>query len=89
MLTDKKGCDIIRLKGGDNLFLHPDYKKNQNFDPNLCDMMIAYRARHNITQRELAKRLGVSLATVVNVETGRRGPSKTTRIKILDEIAKG
>lgn len=79
----------VTTEGGDSLFLHPDYKENRNFDIALCEMMVEYRARHNMTQRELAERLGLSLATVVNVETGRRGPNKTTKIKILDEIAKG
>ena len=69
--------------------LHPDYKQNPNFDLELCQKMIAYRARHNLTQEELAKRLGVSAATVVNIETGRRGPGKTMRVKLLDEISKG
>ena len=69
--------------------LHPDYRQNPNFDFLLCEQMIAYRARHKLSQKEFAKRLGVSLATIVNVETGRRGPSKTTRVRILDELAKG
>lgn len=66
--------------------LHPDYKENPNFDIGLCEMMIAYRARHNLSQREFANKIGVSLATIINIETGRRGPSKTTRVKILDAI---
>ena len=65
---------------------HPRANKNKSFDPLLCDMMVQYRARNGITQAEFAKRIGVSLATVVNVETGRRGPSKTTKVKILDLI---
>lgn len=72
-----------------NMKFHPDCKLNPNFDINLCEMMVAYRARNNLSQREFANRLGLSLATIINVETGRRGPSKTTRIKILDELTKG
>lgn len=71
-----------------NIRLHPDYRHNPNFDFTLCERMVAYRARERLSQKELADRLGVSLATVINVETGRRGPSKTTRIRILDEIGK-
>lgn len=79
----------MTTEGGDSLILHPAYKENRNFDIGLCEMMVEYRARHKMTQRQFAERLGISLATVVNVETGRRGPNKTTKIKILDEIAKG
>lgn len=68
--------------------LHPDYRQNPNFDFLLCEKMIEYRARHKLSQKEFAERLGVSLATIVNVETGRRGPGKTTRVRILDELAK-
>lgn len=71
-----------------DLRFHPDSKQNPNFDPLLCDMMVQFRARHDMSQREFAKMLGMSLATVINVETGRRGPSKTTRVKILDLMAK-
>ena len=76
------------VEGGDCLNLHPDYKQNRNFDFMLCEKMVAYRARHNMTQEEFAKMVGLSIATVVNVETGRRGPNKTTRIKILDALAR-
>lgn len=65
---------------------HPNCESNIHFDPLLCDMMVTYRARHGMTQTEFAKRVGVSLATIINIETGRRGPSKTTKVKILDLI---
>jgi len=71
----------------DYLRFHPDSERNPNFDPELCDKIVRFRARNDISQRELAKKLGVSLATVINVETGRRGPSKTTKVKILDLIS--
>lgn len=77
------GMEVIFLK------LHPDYKKNPNFDLSLCEKIIEYRARHNLTQRDLAQRIGVSVCTITNVETGRRGPNKIVRIKLLDELAKG
>ena len=68
---------------------HPDSRRNPNFDPQFCDMMVKFRARARLTQAELADRCGLSLATIINAETGRRGPSRTTRIRILDVIAKG
>ncbi len=74
------------LKGGVSLNFHPRASENEHFDPLLCDMMVQYRARNNLSQTEFAKRIGVSLATVINIETGRRGPSKTTKVKILDLI---
>lgn len=66
---------------------HPDSARNANFDPNFCDLMVQFRARNRMTQAELADMTGLSLATIINAETGRRGPSKTTRIRILDCMA--
>ena len=48
----------------------------------LKDLMIDYRARHRISQRELAKLAGVSLQTINSVENGMQKPSKVTEAKI-------
>lgn len=66
---------------------HPDCKRNPNFDPQFCDLMIRFRARNGLTQKDLADMTGLSLATIINAETGRRGPGKTTKVRILDCIA--
>ena len=44
--------------------------------------MVYYRARERITQGELAKRCGLSMQTVMNVENGKKLPSKLTYAKI-------
>lgn len=49
----------------------------------LEEKMIMYRARERITQTELARRCGLSLQTINNVENGLQKPSKTTLLKIL------
>lgn len=49
---------------------------------NLQEDMIRYRAKHNISQTELAKRCSVSLQTINAVENGLQEPSKLTRVKI-------
>ena len=67
---------------------HPESKSNENFDPLFCEMMVAFRARNRMSQKDLSVATGLSLATIINAETGRRGPSKTTKVKILDVIAK-
>lgn len=44
--------------------------------------MLAYRAKENISQGELAARCGLTLATVNSIENGRQSPSKLTETKI-------
>lgn len=44
--------------------------------------MLAYRAKENISQNELANRCGLTLATVNSIENGRQSPSKLTETKI-------
>lgn len=45
--------------------------------------MIAYRAKENISQTELARRCAVTVQTVNAVENGLQNPSKLTEAKIL------
>ena len=40
------------------------------------------RARHNMTQADLAQRVGVSRKTINTIETGRFVPTAITAIKI-------
>lgn len=50
----------------------------------LQNKMIMYRARHRLTQEELAKKCDVSTQTICNVEKGTKGmPSKVTYAKIM------
>lgn len=44
--------------------------------------MLAYRARNNISQSELARRCGLTLMTINSIENGRQSPSKLTETKI-------
>lgn len=48
----------------------------------LQEKMIRYRAVHNISQEEFAKRCGLSKQTVYAVENSIQEPSKITREKI-------
>lgn len=48
----------------------------------LQDKMLAYRAKENISQGELAARCGLTLATVNSIENGRQSPSRLTETKI-------
>ena len=48
----------------------------------LQERMVKYRARENISQKELARRCGVSLQTINSVENGLQEPSKVTEAKI-------
>lgn len=50
----------------------------------LVTKMHEYRARHNMTQDELASLVGVRRETVVNLEKGRYNPS----LKLAMDIAK-
>jgi DNA-binding XRE family transcriptional regulator len=44
--------------------------------------LIAYRAESRLSQRELAKRLGVSQPRVVELESGEKNPQIETLVKI-------
>lgn len=48
----------------------------------LSNKMIEYRAKERISQKELAKRVGVTLQTINSIENGLQEPSKVTRVKI-------
>lgn len=65
-------------KGGDRL--------NTEFR-DLPELMVRYRAKHNLTQDELARRCNLTKATVNAIEAGKRaGITKLTRAKILNAI---
>ena len=49
----------------------------------LQERMFLYRVKHNIGQKELANRCGLSLMTICNVENGIQKPSKMTAAKIM------
>ena len=48
----------------------------------LQEMMVQYRAKHDLSQEKLAKLCGLSLQTVNSVENGLQNPSKLTEQKI-------
>ena len=48
----------------------------------LKDRMVAYRAKHNISMKEMAERCKVSLQTIYSIENGTQEPSRLTREKI-------
>lgn len=48
----------------------------------LSERMIEYRAKERISQKELARRVGVTLQTINSIENGLQEPSKVTRAKI-------
>lgn len=48
----------------------------------LQELMLAYRAKHRLSQEKLAHLCGISLQTVNSVENGLQNPSKLTEQKI-------
>ena len=48
----------------------------------LMEMMVRYRAKHDLTQKELADECKVSVVTVNAVERGLQTPSALTEAKI-------
>lgn len=51
-------------------------------EKNLIDEMIRYRARHKLSQSDLAEKCGLSTQTINSVESGTQSPSKVTEMKI-------
>lgn len=52
----------------------------------LSDMIVYYRAKHNISQEEFAQRCNLTKQTVGAIESGRHGITKLTRAKIMRVI---
>ena len=52
----------------------------------LSRKIIEYRAKHNLSQLEFAKRCKISQQTACNVENGVQKPGKITLQKILNVI---
>lgn len=46
------------------------------------ERLLMYRSRHELTQKEMAKILDVTVFTVSRIERGRRIPGRVTRTKI-------
>lgn len=51
--------------------------------------MVVFRAKHNITQKELAQMCSLTEQTINAVERGTNKPSRITVQKILNVIEKG
>lgn len=53
----------------------------------IAQMMLRYRAKHNISQREFAQRAGLALQTVNSIENRLQRPTPLTveKIKIVIE----
>lgn len=54
---------------------------------NIREVMLEYRAKKNISQKELARLAQVSERTINSVENGAQRPTARTRMKILLAIA--
>lgn len=48
----------------------------------LAGRMILYRAKHRLSQQELADKCGVSKQTIYSLESGYQTPTKVTLAKI-------
>lgn len=48
----------------------------------LIKRMVRYRAKENISMKELARRCNLTTQTIHNIETGVQEPSRMTREKI-------
>ena len=54
----------------------------------LSEEMLRFRAKHGISQKEFAKRCGLTPQTVCNIENGVQEPFKMTEMKIRMEMEK-
>ena len=48
----------------------------------ISEMLLTYRAKNNLTQEELAKKLGITQTWLCNLESGRYKTSKVLEMKI-------
>jgi DNA-binding XRE family transcriptional regulator len=52
----------------------------------LRDLMLDYRARHNLSQAKFAQMCHLTMQTICNIENGVQSPSRLTERKILNVI---
>lgn len=52
----------------------------------VANRLILYRAEHNLTQEELAKRLGVKQPHVARLESGEHAPSIPTLLRLAQRL---
>ena len=55
----------------------------------LANMLVRYRAKYRLTQKELAKQGGVSTMTISNIERNIQKPNRVTLIKVLMVVGEG
>ena len=55
----------------------------------IADEILEYRAKHNMTQGQLADKVGVTVQTISNIENGYQTPSRLTEKKLKLVIEKG
>lgn len=52
----------------------------------LANLIVDYRARNNLTIRQMAEMCGVSFLTIWNIENGKHNTSRITAKKITNAI---
>ena len=52
-------------------------------EKSLSDMIVDYRAKHDMNQDEFAKRCKLTKQTIGAIESGRHGITKLTKAKIM------
>lgn len=48
----------------------------------LSDNIIRYRAKHDLSQEQMAKKCGITKLTIFNIEHGKQTPTPKTEMKI-------
>ena len=59
-------------------------KKEIKPDKEIKNRLKSYRAKHNLTQEELAKKLGITRQTVIVMEKGKYNPSLHLAFRIVE-----
>ncbi len=62
------------------------------YQPSLSDMIVDFRAKHNLNQTEFARMCRLTKQTIGAIESGRHGITKLTKAKIMrviSEVEKG
>jgi transcriptional regulator with XRE-family HTH domain len=55
----------------------------------ISEMLLTYRAKNDLTQEELAKKLGITQVWLCNLESGRHKASKVLEMKmkmLMEEV---
>ena len=84
-MTDVISFEDLLAKQLDDAEFHADWERTA-LARSVADQVIRYRIEHNLSQRALAQKLGVSQAVVGRLELGEHEPKISTLSRLAQKL---